>query len=117
MVPRVLLMLEVTTIIQMASPFHILSPANAFALGIALVTLSTSIIMANMLLPSTGVSQKQRTLLTFSIAAMTFYGIRSSMTLQQIFSYIALILVVLFPVVVGYVSFRELVLQGVFYNQ
>lgn len=108
---------ELSWALQVTSPFHMFSPANAFALGIALVAISTSIIITNVLTPTTGISQQQRLLLSFSLAAMTFYGIRSSVVIQQLFSYLALALVVLFPVVVGYVGFRELVLQGVFYNQ
>lgn len=104
-------------IIQVSSPFQLLSQAEAFALGIALVTLSTSIIVANVLTSIAAFNQQQRAVLAFTLAVMTFYGIRSSVHLQQIFSYLALLLVVLFPVVVGYVVFRELVLQGVFYNQ
>jgi len=110
-------MLELISVLLISSPFHMLSQENAFALGIALVALSTSIIMTNVLTPTSDISQKQRAVLAFSLTVMTFFGIRSSMTLQQAFSYIALVIIVLFPVVVGYVAFRELVLQGVFYNQ
>lgn len=103
--------------LQITSPFHMFSPANAFALGIALVALSFSIIVTNLLTPTSDRSKEQRVVLAFSLAAITFFGIRSSVTLQKLFSYFALVLVVLFPIVVGYVAFRELVLQGVFYNQ
>ena len=92
------------------------SPATVFALGITLITLSTSIIASYMLTPMAEINSRQRGLLAFGLATMTFYVIRSSLLLQQVFSYLALVLVILFPVIVGYIGFRELVLQGV-YNQ
>lgn len=107
----------IQSILQISSPFKIFSPAVAFALGIALIVLSISIIMVNVLTETAAISSEKQALLTVMIAAMTFYGIRTTAPLQQLFSYVALGFVILFTVVVGYIGFRELVLRGVFYNQ
>lgn len=98
------------------SPFTFLPPTIAFRLGITLISISLSIIITYSFNSDINTTRNQQFVLSTLIGIVVFLSVSSSVLAQQIFSYVALIIVVLFPVIVGYLGFQELVLRGVFYG-
>lgn len=101
---------------DIVSPFEVLSHPASLTIGIALIVLSTSILITHTSpIPST-VSRRERVIVALAFATAGYFGIVGSQLLREAFSFVALLYVVLFPILVGYLGFRELVIKGVYFD-
>ena len=96
-------------------PFSVFQSEFATNLGIALIVLSVSILSANTV-PFMDTDNRGAEI-SFLIAILTFYSISVNPELQKLFLIGGLLYLALFPVVVGYIGFRELVISGVYFDQ
>lgn len=102
--------------VDIKSPFAVLPPEIAFNFGITLIAISISIIVTYSLELDITSTQKQQFIFSSAIGILVFVSVNSSPLIQQISGYLTLVMVILFPVIVGYLGFQELVLKGVFYG-
>lgn len=88
----------------------------ALTLGISLVVLSVSVLLLRALSLTVELNHREQRVLASAFTVAAFYGLKTSATLRAGIAWIGLLYVVGFPVVVGYVGFRALVIKGVYFD-
>jgi hypothetical protein len=98
------------------SPFRLFPPEIALRLGMTLVVTAVSILVTYAIPLISDASSRQKFLFSASLAVLTFYSIESNSTMRMVFSLIGLLYVILFPIAIGYIGFRELAIKGVYFD-
>lgn len=92
-------------------PFRLFSPEVALRVVMTLVVTASSILVTYTIPVISDASSRQKFLFSSSLAVLTFYSIESSSTMRMVFSLVELLSVTLFPIAIGYMSFRELAIK------
>lgn len=104
---------KLTRMTDIGTPFNIFSIENSMALGYLLLSLSIALLIMNAMNAQTHLSNTARTTVGTVLAISVFFGVRITPFARQAYMFLAVLLVVAIPALVGFVAFRKIILTSI----